>query len=224
MRDSESEYPLHQPRRNRYDHSIHDENADDFEERVRPRPRRRLQRPLPEYDAPDTSELPEGRLGKALTIGVVAGVLCTLVRVVVVLINASTYQRYNSNLHYPTNNALSFAIFGYWVLYSLTSLLICFIAGIITGRMAVERRLGFLAGFIAGVIYYAAIFLITYVPGYPDHYVTTTPVSAGAITGGIIFSIVLLIVYGVIGGILGRLGAGLATRRHRYYVGDEDEE
>ena len=221
MRDSESEYPLHQPRRNR-DRGPFDENSPDFEEQPRPRPRRRLQRPLPEYDVSATSELPEGRLGKALEIGAIAGVLCTLVNVIIVLVNASTYQRYNPNLHDPVNNALSFSIFGYWVVYSLISLLICFIAGIITGRVAVERRLGFATGFIAGVIYYAAIFLITYIPGYPDHYVTTTPVSAGAITGGIIFSLILLIVYGVIGGILGRLGAGLATRRHPYYVGDEE--
>ena len=151
----------------------------------------------------------------------IAGVLCTLVNVIVVLVNASTYQEYNPALHGALKN-LSFTIFGYWVMYSSISLLICFIAGIITGRVAVERRLGFLAGFIAGVIYYAAIFLITYIPGYPDHYVTTTPVSAGAVTGGIILSIILLIVYGVVGGILGRLGAGLATRRHPYYVRDEE--
>ena len=219
MRDSEQEYPLHQPRRNR---GPFDENSSHFEEQQRPRPRRRLQRPLPEYDVPTAPELPEGRLGKAATIGAIAGVLCTLVNVIVVLVNASTYRRYNPNLHDPANNALSFAIFGYWVLYSLISLLICFIVGIITGRVAVERRLGFATGFIAGVIYYVAIFLITYIPGYPDHYVTTTPVSAGAVTGGIIFSIILLIVYGVIGGLLGRLGAGLATRKHPYYVGDEE--
>src|SRR5579884_2801388 len=189
MRDSEEEDPLHQPRRNRY-RGPFDENSPDFEEQPRSRPRRRLQRPLPEYDVPDTSELPEGRLGKALEIGVIAGVLCTLVNVIVVLVNASTYQEYNPALHGALKN-LSFTIFGYWVMYSSISLLICFIAGIITGRVAVERRLGFLAGFIAGVIYYAAIFLITYIPGYPDHYVTTTPVSAGAVTGGIILSIIL---------------------------------
>ena len=220
MRDSEQEYPLHQPRRNRG--PFDDEKSPDFEEQPRPRPRRRLQRPLPEYDVPATPALPEGRFGKALTIGAIAGILCTLVNVIVVLINAPVYRQYNPTHHDPVNNALGFTIFGLWALYSFISLLICFIAGIITGRVVVERRLGFATGFVAGVIYYVAIFLITYIPGYPDHYVTTTTVSAGAITGGIIFSLVLLIVYGVIGGILARLGAGLATRKHPYYVGYEE--
>jgi len=144
------------------------------------------------------------------------------VNVIVVLVNAATYQKYNPNLHDPVNNALGFSIFGFWVLYSFISLLICFIAGIITGRVAVERRLGFATGFVAGVIYYAAIFLIAYIPSYPDHYVSNGPVSAGAVTGGVIFALVLLIVYGVIGGILGRLGAGLATRKHPHYVEYEE--
>ena len=219
MRDSE-EYPLHQPRRNRgpFDH----ENAPPFEDEPQSRPRRRRQEPLHQRDLPVTPGLPEGRLKKALTIGVIAGVLCTLVNVIVVLVNAATYQKYNPNLHDPVNNALGFSIFGFWVLYSFISLLICFIAGIITGRVAVERRLGFATGFVAGVIYYAAIFLIAYIPSYPDHYVSNGPVSAGAVTGGVIFALVLLIVYGVIGGILGRLGAGLATRKHPHYVEYEE--
>ena len=219
MRDSEQEYPLHQPRRNRG--PFDDETEPEFEEELQSHPRRRRQGPLHERDVAITPGLPEGRLRKALTIGAIAGVLCTLVNVIIVLVNASTYQKYNPNLH-TVNNALGFAIFGFWALYSFISLLICLIAGFIIGRVAIERRLGFATGFIAGVIYYAAIFLITYIPGYPDHYVSTTPASAGAVTGGIIFALVLLIVYGVIGGILGRLGAGLATRKHPYYLGYEE--
>ena len=219
MRDSEQEYPLHQPRRNR---GSFDDNSPGFEDEPQPRPRRRRQAPLHRREPLLTGELPEGRLRKALTIGVIAGILCTLINLIIVLANASTYQKYNPNLHDTINNALSFTIFGYWALYSFISLLICFVAGIITGRVVIERRSGFVTGFIAGAIYYAAIFLITYIPGYPDHYVTNGSVSAGAVTGGIIFALVLLIVYGVIGGILSRLGAGLATRRHPHYTGYEE--
>ena len=220
MPDSE-EYPLHQPQRNQHQGAFGDQSEPELEEERDARSRSRGQGPFHQRESALIPVLPAGRFRKALSIGVVAGGLCTLQNLIIVLINAPTYQKYNPNAHDTVNNALGFTIFGLWALYSFISLIICLIAGFITGRAVVERRMGFLAGFVAGVIYFAIIFLISYIPGYPDHYASSTPANAGAITGGLIFSLILLIVYGIVGGLVSLLGARIATRKHPYYVGEE---
>src|SRR5437764_7812189 len=106
MRDSEEEYPLHQPGRPSHQGAFDDQSAPelDKEEQEQPsRSRRRGQGPFHQREMPVTPELPTGRFRKALTIGAIAGVLCTLQNLIIVLINAPTYQHYNSNLHDTVN-------------------------------------------------------------------------------------------------------------------------
>src|SRR5438045_2398356 len=107
MRDSDEEYPLHQPQRNRYRGPFDDENEPEFEdEEEAPRSRRRRRhQPLQQREVPLAAALPEGRLRKALTIGVIAGVLCTLQHLIIVLVNASRYKTYNPTAipNHPTS-------------------------------------------------------------------------------------------------------------------------
>ena len=77
-----------------------DENAPEFEEEeeaLQLVPRRRRQQPLHQRESPLTPGIPQGRLRKALTIGVIAGILCTLQHNAIVLVNASTYQEYSQH-------------------------------------------------------------------------------------------------------------------------------
>src|SRR5436305_5507903 len=173
--------------------------------------RRPRQRPVYQDEE---GTLPPGRLKNALIVGVIAGVLCTAQSIAITLANASTYQAYDTAKQQAVKNALAFTIAGYGALTFIISMLICLVAGFIIGRVAVQRRLGFLTGFVAGLITYAGSFVTRQIPTYPgNHYV------GGAVAGDIALSLVFLVIWGIIGGLVSLLGAWLATRHHPYYVG-----
>jgi len=235
MQDSQSEsnYPLHQPRRNGHrrppddDLLPQDQGYDDEEEEVplrRPQPRSRPGRRgiiRHQRESASSPGLPPRRLKNALVTGAVAGVLCIGLSIIVTLSNASTYhalEAAQAAKNTTVESALAFTIFGYNALIFLISMLICLVTGFIVGRMAVERRLAFLAGFVAGLIVYFVNFLLNLLPSYPGS-TTGGGGGAGAVAGGIFLIIVLVIVWGVVGGLVSLLGGWLATRRHPYYVG-----
>ena len=90
--------------------------------------------------------------------------------VVITLVNSSTYQTYvASGTQQSVQNAVAFTLFGLACLTFGISMLICFLAGFVTGKVAVLRRMGFLTGFVAGAIIYTLSFLLNYIPGYPTH-------------------------------------------------------
>lgn len=156
-----------------------------------------------------------------LSISLVAGILVALISIIVTLINAPLYQQAASYASHPNQMPLNVAssIFGLFILTGVIGLIIYFIAGFITGRVAVARRLGFYGGFIASAIAQIIGYIAGQIPNYPGSINTgfaTNPLKAG---GGIIVALIFLIIAGLIGGLMGWLGARLATRRHPYYGG-----
>lgn len=216
MRDADEQYPLHQSRGNGRHHPFDDDTVDDrggLQDSVQPE-----RAPLHQREAPSSPRLPRGRFGKALIIGVIAGLICAIQSVVITLVNASTYQAYvTSSAQHTVQNALAFTLFGLACLTFLVSMLICFVAGFITGKVTVARNMGFLAGFVAGAITYALSFLLNYIPSYPTHLASSSGGGLIGVSGGIVVSLVFLLVWGLIGGLVSLAGAWLATRRHPSY-------
>ncbi len=217
MRDSDSDreehYPFHQPV-NRGEERHHPfEDADALEEK----PRHKSQGPLHQREEVPRPELPRGRFQRSLSIGTVIGILCVVQSIALTFADASNLQTV-SNLGSKTPYTVALTVFGFTVLSFFIALLLFFIGGIITGRVAVHRRLGFLSGFVAGIIYYAvAIFLVRYIPNYPGNLSSSATTNVGATATGLIIALIFLIVWGIIGGLFSLLGAWLATRRHPYY-------
>ena len=155
-----------------------------------------------------------------LSISLVAGILVAIISIVFTLVNAPLYQQAASYASRPNQMPLNVAssIFVLFVLTGVIGLIIYFIAGFITGRVAVARRLGFYGGFVASAIAQIIGYIVGQIPNYPGSLNTgfSNPLKAG---GGIIAALIFLVIAGLIGGLLGWLGARLATRRHPYYVG-----
>ena len=240
----ESNYPIHQPRRNGHRRPPDDDLDETMPSSPSPIPNRRG-RNQPEDEAlpPPRARaggirgtgrnapvqhqrevaaaptLPRNRLKDTLIAGAIAGVLCIGASVIITLANASTYHAFNTATSATVKNALSFTIFGYTVLSFVISMLICLITGFVVGRIAVARRLAFLSGFVAGFIVYLVNFLLNFIPAYPSSTSGSSSSSAGAAAGGIVLVIVLLVVWGVVGGLASLLGGWLATRHHPYYEG-----
>lgn len=215
MRDDQ-QYPLHQPAGNERDRLFDDDIEDNergFQEPFQPG-----RGSLPQGEIPSRPRLPRSHFGKAMIIGLIAGILCALQSVVITLVNSSTYQTFaTSGAQQTVQNALAFTLFGLACLTFFLSMLICLVAGFITGKVVVERRMGFLAGFVAGVITYALSFLLNYIPSYPTHLASSGGRELVGVSGGIVVSLVFLLVWGIIGGLASLAGAWLATRRHPYY-------
>jgi hypothetical protein len=234
--EPEREYPLHQPRRSRNGHESresrerHDpfdeENEDDIIERRRvvppPRTRRTIrQEPLDEYEEEEDSipSLPPNRLRNASIVGVITGVLISIESVIIAFANTGNYQqagKFSSN-NLPAGLALT--LVGIACLTFFIGLFICFIAGFVTGKVAVQRRYGFLTGFIAGIVTYGISFLLNFIPNYPGHLPGSSTNNAGVIIGGIGVILILFLIWGIVAGLVSLFGTWVATRRHAYYVG-----
>ena len=218
MQDSESNYPLQQPRKNGHHRPPDDDQFEDEEETP---PRNRVGARFIAPSSRSTPTLPPNRLKNSLLSGVIAGVLCIGQSIIITLANAPTYHAYETTKDATVKNALAFTIFGYGIMTFFISMLICLGTGFIVGRMVVKRRLAFLAGFVAGILVYVVSFFINYIPNYPGSNVSSgsSGGGVGAATGGIFLVIVFVIVWGVVGGLVSLVGGWLATRRHPYYMG-----
>lgn len=219
MRDSEREYPPHQPQRG---------------SRRRPPEEHDYKEDLDDQDAPAEGaatrsryaavaspavRLPRHRWRDTLIIGVIAGFLCIAQNIIVTLRNAPSYHAYEVATSTTVQNALAFTIFVIGLQVFGITLLICLIAGFVAGRLAVRRSLGFLTGFIAGVLFDGSVIITHYIPGYPGNQHGGAPASnIGSLLGGVAFAAVVLIATGIIAGLFSLLGSWIATRRHPYYV------
>lgn len=237
MQGPEREYPLHQPRRGSNGHEssqrhqrrdpFDEENEDDFRERTEPAPRPRTRRiakqePLRQHEEEEEEDaaysLPPHRLRNALIIGVIAGVLYSIESVIIAFINIGNYQqagKFSSN-NLPVSLALT--LVGIACLTFFIGMFICFIAGIVTGKVVVQRRYGFVTGFIAGIVTYGISFLLNYIPNYPGHLSGNTASNAGVVISGIGVILIFLLI-GIVAGLISLFGTWMATRRHAYYVG-----
>ena len=86
-----------------------------------------------------------------LIIGAIVGVLCEAQSILIIYLNASTFDTV-SRLKDKTPYPVALTALGINVLTFFIGLLLIFIGGFFVGRIAVQRRLGFVAGFIAGLI------------------------------------------------------------------------
>jgi magnesium-transporting ATPase (P-type) len=213
MRDANSEYPV-RPAQKRAQNPF-DNDADTLPEST---PRRG---PMHQRQTPTSPTLPAGGVRKMLSISLVASIIVAIVNIVFTLVNAPLYHQAASYSNHPNQMPLNVAssIFWIFVLTSIISLIIYFIAGFIIGRVVVARRLGFFGGFLASAIALIIGYIIEQIPNYPGTINTgfsSNPLKAG---GGLIAALIFLMLAGLVGGLLGWLGARLATRRHPFYVG-----
>jgi MFS family permease len=221
MRDRDQEYPQHQPGRGAHEH--HDPFAIQEEGELE-EPRQRKQRgeegPVHQRDAATTPQLPPGHARKALSIGVVLGVLVSLQGIILTLKNADLYHqaaRYTQGNNMPVG--LAGSIFGIFMLGLGISILIYLIGGLIIGRVAVHRRWAFIGGFVGGVVSSIIGAILKLIPSYPD--ASNTGFSGGLLGfgGGFVALLISAILLGVLAGLVCLLGGWLMTRRHPYYVG-----
>jgi uncharacterized membrane protein YeaQ/YmgE (transglycosylase-associated protein family) len=227
MPNFDAEYPFHQPERGRHhDPFGADTEADDGGQVQNagkpPRPRYRTRGPLHQRDDPTTPQLPPHRMINTLVIGLIAGIVGALQSIIIVLVNAPSYNAVKDKAQGSLTLSLAGPLVGLLCLMVFISLLIYFIAGFVTGKIAVARRLGFTAGFVAGAVASIINYFIHQIPQYPD---TTTPGfngGTGGIVGGLIGALILLVITGLVAGCVSYLGARIATRRHVYYTGYEE--
>jgi hypothetical protein len=219
MRDANQQSPLHQPGGNGRHQPFDDDSEDEFDdEDILLEPIQPDRESLHQREVPFNPQLPQNRFTKALVIGLVAGISCAFLSVVITLANSSTYRAYaTSGTQQAVQNALALTIFSLACLTFSLSMLICFIAGFITGKVAVLRKMGFLTGFVAGAVIYALSFLLNYIPGYPTHLASNSGSGLVGVGSGVVVSLIFLCVWGIIGGLASLAGAWLGTRKHPYY-------
>jgi hypothetical protein len=208
MRDADQQYP-HQKRggngsRQPFDDDteVEIDDNDDFQEPVSP-------------------QLPQNRFTKALIIGIVAGIIAALQGIIFTLANASLYHTVSTTPQDKLSLDLAEAIFGLFCLNLFISLLIYFIAGFVTGKAIVERKMGFLVGFVAAAVSFILSLIVQQIPGYPNARGTGLSGGLSGLAGGLLTILILLAISGVIGGFVSLVGAWLATRKHPYYYASQ---
>jgi hypothetical protein len=212
MSEEDQQYPILQPRR-RSDSG----RSSPYNDQTGPLQSERRNRRGPMYRDEEAfaSQLPPGRFKNALIAGVIAGALCSIESIIIAFANTSTYQQAGKYASDKLPVSLALTIVG----MAFLSFFICLVAGYITGRVSVQRSLGFVAGFVAGVVTYGISFLLNFIPNYPGHLASSGSAGVGTVVGGIVIILIFFLVWGVIAGLVSLFGAWLATRRHPYYVG-----
>jgi hypothetical protein len=160
--------------------------------------------------------LPERGLSYALIAGAIAGVLSALLTILIILINTGTFHAASLQIavdRLTVKTALALAALELFTF--VLGLLISFATGFVTGRIAVRRRLGFLAGMCAGAMYSLITFLVSLLPGYPGNLTTN---GAPMTTTHLVISFLLLCLWSIGGGLVSLFGTWIATVRHPYYL------
>jgi hypothetical protein len=160
--------------------------------------------------------LPRRGLYYAVIAGVIAGVFTALLTIVIILVNAGTFHAASLQIaedRLTVKTAL--ALVAWEGLTVALSLLACFFVGVIVGRIAVRRRLGFLTGALAGVIFYLITFLVSLISSYPGNLVVNRTPWA---TGSLVISFLLLCLWGIGGGLVSLFGTWVATVRQPHYM------
>ncbi len=160
--------------------------------------------------------LPQRGLYYAAIAGVIAGVVAALLTLVVTLVFAGTFHAASQQIavdKLTVKTALALA--GLELLNFTLSLLIGFFAGLIVGKIAVRRRLGFLTGALAGAVFYLIIFLVSLISSYPGNLVVH---GTAMTTGSLVISLLLLCLWSIGGGLVSLFGTWVATVRHPHYM------
>lgn len=160
--------------------------------------------------------LPQRGLSYAAVAGVIAGVLAALITIVITLVNTGTFQTAKQQIARDSLTVKTALALAAWELLAFTlSLLIGFAVGIIVGRIAVRRRLGFLAGSLAGAIFALLLFFVSLISSYPGNLVANgTTMTAGSLA----ISFLMLCLWSIGGGLVSLSGTWIATVRHPFYL------
>jgi len=218
MPDANQQYPLHQSGGNGRHQPFDDDTEDEFDDKdIRQEPVRSIQGPLHQREAPVRPQLPRGGFKKTLLIGAIAGVIAALQGILFTLANASLYHTVSTTPQDKLSLGLAEAVFGLFCLTLFISFLIFFVAGFVTGRATVERKMGFLVGFVAAAVSFILGLVVQQIPGYPNARGTGLSGGLFGLAGGLITTLILLAISGVIAGLVSLAGAWLATRKHPYY-------
>jgi hypothetical protein len=216
MRDSEQQYPKHQPGRGERDH--HDP-FDGFVQEEGELEEAPHGGPVHQRETPTTPQLPRHHVQNALIIGIVAGVLASVQGIIITLVNAGLYEQVNKTSTSNLQVSIASALLGITCLSLFISAVIYFLAGLVIGKVAVHRRWAFIGGFLGGVVSSIIGGILKQIPSYPN--ASNTGFTGGllGIGGGLVALLIGTIVLSVIVGCISLLGAWLTTRRHPYYVG-----
>ena len=174
----------------------------------------RASRPHP--IAPTSFSLPGRGLSTALIAGAIAGVSSALLTILIILTNTGTFHAASLQIavdRLTVKTALALAALE--LLTFVLSLLISFVTGFVMGRIAVRRRLGFLARTYTGAIYYLITFLVALLHGYPGNLIAN---KAPMTTIPLVISFLLLCLWSMSGGLVSLFGTWIATVRHPYYL------
>ena len=166
----------------------------------------------PRHPAPVSFSLPRQGLSSALIAGIMAGVLAALLTILIILINTGTFHAASQQIavdRLTVKTALALAALE--LLVFVLGLIISFVTGVVMGRIAVRRRLGFLAGMCAGATYSLITFLVSLLSGYPGNLIANT---APMTTIPLVISFLLLCLWSLGGGLVSLLGTWVATVRH----------
>jgi hypothetical protein len=102
----------------------------------------------------------------------------------------------------------------------LLNFTLCLLVGLIVGKIAVRRRLGFLAGALTGAVFYLITFLTSLIANYPGNLAGSGTTMT---TGCLVFSCLLLCLWSIGGGLVSLFGTWVATVRHPHYRKFEEE-
>lgn len=169
-----------------------------------------------QHSTPVSFSLPRRGISSALIAGAIAGVLFALLTILIILINTGTFHAASLQIaldRLTVKTALVLAALE--LLTFVLGLLIVFATGFVMGRIAVRRRLGFLAGICAGAIYYLITFLVSLLPSYPGN---LTANEAPMTMTHLVISFLLLCLWCIGGGLVGLFGTWITTVRHPYYM------
>ncbi|WP_376793534.1 hypothetical protein [Thermogemmatispora sp.] len=162
----------------------------------------------------EPARLPERGTRYALISGLIMGVLVALVTIVLVLVNAGLFNEAHRQV---VRDALTVrvalllaAIYGItW----LVALIVAFIGGLILGRIAVRRRLGFLAGAVGGIVYSLLLWPTSFIPAYPGNLTGTATLDAGSA----VLELLWCLLWGLGGALVCLAGTWVASARHPHY-------
>ena len=162
------------------------------------------------------ASLPQRGLFYAVIAGVVTGVFTALLTVVIVLLNTGTFHAASLQIAVDRLTVKTALALAAWELLNVTlSLLAGFLLGLIVGKIAVRRRLGFLAGVLAGAVFYVITFLVSLISSYPGNLVVNrTPLTVGSL----VISLLLLCLWSIGGGLVSLFGTWIVTIRHPHYM------
>jgi len=170
----------------------------------------------PHHNTKVSFKFPQRGLYYALLAGVIAGVFSALLTILITLVFAGTFHAASLQIavdKLTVKTALALA--GLGLLNAALSLLIVFLVGLIMGKIAVRRRLGFLAGALAGAVFYLILFLVSLISSYPGNLV----MNGTAMTiGSLVIPFLLLCLWSMSAGLVSLFGTWVATVRHPHYM------